>query len=145
MHSKMKIAKCCLWTGSWSKKLYLPPERCREKCLFRTLLQVWKRGRKLLSTISCYCRKLGETRHTRETNVQMWVTCGCPLGVCENEAVQRRAAVLLLDIRPLVAPQHRSSGHQGLLSCSWGGILLFISLCVYKLNMVECRLKYKCV
>lgn len=40
------------------------------------------------------------------------------VGVCENEAVQRRAAGVLSDICPLTASQHHSSGHQGLLSCS---------------------------
>lgn len=41
-------------------------------------------------------------------------------GVREDEAVQGRAAGLLFDLRPLTPPQHRSSGHQGLLSCSRG-------------------------
>lgn len=46
------------------------------------------------------------------------------LGVCKNEAVQRRAAGFLLDICPLAASQHHCSGHQGLLSCSRGEVIL---------------------
>lgn len=42
------------------------------------------------------------------------------VGVREDEAVQGRAAGLLFDLRPLIAPQHYSPGHQGLLSCTWG-------------------------
>lgn len=49
------------------------------------------------------------------------------IGLCENEAVQRRTASILLDVCPLAAPQHRRGGHQGVLSRSRGGS--YISLC----------------
>lgn len=44
-----------------------------------------------------------------------------PSGVCENEAVQRRAAGILPDLCALAAPQHSGRWHQSLPSSSSGG------------------------
>lgn len=67
------------------------------------------------------------------------------IGVCENEAVQRRAAGILLDLCPVAAPQHHSSGHQGLLSRS-GGEIFFLSHWIFVNPMnatLNKRLTYK--
>lgn len=48
-------------------------------------------------------------------------------GVRQNKAVQRRVAGVLLVVCSFAPPQHRGSGHEGLLSCPGGMIFLKIN------------------